>query len=188
LQVIDLFNQFLPEDYQLTTENPGRDVIVGSPFAYTTVFAMNGAPYNYFNAARGWTSTRATDGRGIRGTISFGGGPVSIYGSISAHDPFSTTQNPGYLNEKGVWLWQTVSIPGDFNADQRVEGLDLLVWQRNPAVGDLADWQANYGNQSAAMATIPEPATAICAGIAAAFVFLRRHHPLAGSPRGPGDC
>ncbi|TWU21343.1 PEP-CTERM sorting domain-containing protein [Bythopirellula polymerisocia] len=43
---------------------------------------------------------------------------------------------------------------GDFNADDRVDGADFLVWQRgNSPTGpldanDLADWTANYGSSS----------------------------------------
>lgn len=35
---------------------------------------------------------------------------------------------------------------GDFNQDGTVDGDDFLEWQRNPAVGALSDWEANYGN------------------------------------------
>ncbi|MDZ4657013.1 MAG: hypothetical protein SH868_05470, partial [Bythopirellula sp.] len=36
--------------------------------------------------------------------------------------------------------------PGDFDEDGDVDGRDFLVWQRDPGVGDLADWQGNYGD------------------------------------------
>jgi hypothetical protein len=36
---------------------------------------------------------------------------------------------------------------GDFNQDGIVDGLDFLDWQINPALGDLSDWEANYGTQ-----------------------------------------
>jgi hypothetical protein len=39
----------------------------------------------------------------------------------------------------------TTALAGDFDADSDVDGRDLLVWQRNTAVGNLADWQTNYG-------------------------------------------
>jgi hypothetical protein len=39
----------------------------------------------------------------------------------------------------------TTALAGDFDADQDVDGRDFLAWQRNTAVGNLADWQANYG-------------------------------------------
>jgi hypothetical protein len=34
---------------------------------------------------------------------------------------------------------------GDFDQDGDVDGRDFLLWQRNPSVGSLADWQNNYG-------------------------------------------
>jgi pectate lyase len=47
---------------------------------------------------------------------------------------------------------------GDFDADGDVDGRDFLVWQRDPSVGDLSDWQANYGTSSSANAiAVPEP-------------------------------
>ncbi len=50
------------------------------------------------------------------------------------------------------------SLPGDFDLDGDVDGQDFLVWQRNPSVGNLADWQANYGLPLTAVATaVPEP-------------------------------
>jgi hypothetical protein len=40
-----------------------------------------------------------------------------------------------------------------------VDGRDFLVWQRNPSVGNLADWQTNYGTSGplAAVTSVPEP-------------------------------
>jgi hypothetical protein len=35
---------------------------------------------------------------------------------------------------------------GDYDGDGDVDGRDFLLWQRNPSVGDLADWQENYGS------------------------------------------
>ncbi|TWU27403.1 beta strand repeat-containing protein [Bythopirellula polymerisocia] len=50
--------------------------------------------------------------------------------------------------------------PGDFDLDGDVDGRDFLVWQRNPCVGNLTDWQANYGSPfTAASTTVPEPTT-----------------------------
>jgi hypothetical protein len=48
--------------------------------------------------------------------------------------------------------------PGDFDLDGDVDGRDFLIWQRNPSVGDLVDWQQNYGLSSlAANIAVPEP-------------------------------
>lgn len=53
------------------------------------------------------------------------------------------------------------ATPGDFDNDGDVDGRDFLVWQRNPSIGNLADWQANYGSGSlvATSTSVPEPTT-----------------------------
>lgn len=53
------------------------------------------------------------------------------------------------------------SLAGDFDNDGDVDGRDFLVWQRNPSVGDLADWQAGYGVASSlsVRVAVPEPAS-----------------------------
>ncbi|MAT72532.1 MAG: hypothetical protein CMJ58_23785, partial [Planctomycetaceae bacterium] len=59
----------------------------------------------------------------------------------------------------------SLGLAGDFDADGDVDGADFLAWQRNPAVGDLADWQANYGATptTAAAGTVPEPTSLLLA-------------------------
>ncbi len=61
-------------------------------------------------------------------------------------------------------------LNGDFNCDGDVDGRDFLKWQRDTSVGNLADWQANYGMgipltsaATAAEATspVPEPGSLI---------------------------
>jgi hypothetical protein len=37
-----------------------------------------------------------------------------------------------------------ISEPGDFNNDGIVDGEDFILWQLDPGVGSLADWEANY--------------------------------------------
>ena len=63
-------------------------------------------------------------------------------------------------NSKNVVL-QVVesSLPGDFDLDGDVDGRDFLVWQRNPSIGNLTDWQTNYGAVplAAAATAVPEP-------------------------------
>jgi T5SS/PEP-CTERM-associated repeat protein len=70
---------------------------------------------------------------------------------------------------------------GDFDGDGDVDGRDFLVWQRNPSIGDLADWQANYGVApiTSASTAVPEPANALLIAIALAF---------ANSARGVRSC
>jgi hypothetical protein len=69
------------------------------------------------------------------------------YGQLA----FSATFTDG---ASGVFVSNLVAslpqLPGDFDDDGDVDGRDFLLWQRNPSVGDIADWQANYwqGNTS----------------------------------------
>ena len=50
-------------------------------------------------------------------------------------------------------------LAGDFDSDGDVDGADFLVWQRNTSVGNLSDWENNYGSTStlAASTAVPEP-------------------------------
>ncbi|QEG33639.1 TolB-like translocation protein [Bythopirellula goksoeyrii] len=52
------------------------------------------------------------------------------------------------------------ALPGDFDQDGDVDGSDFLVWQRDPGVGSLTDWQAQHGSVlplTANANTVPEP-------------------------------
>jgi hypothetical protein len=124
--------------------------------------------------------------------------PITVADFSQAPGLYSPYMNPLYVENGGRTVYFTMSLwnpydvylakvtldieqdllPGDFDGDGDVDGLDLLVWQRNPAIGDLADWQANYGNQQlAAATTVPEPSTALCAGILASALLLMRRVP-----------
>ena len=50
-------------------------------------------------------------------------------------------------NGDGV-AWDNLSysalIAGDFDGNGRFDALDFLTWQRNPSIGDLADWEQNF--------------------------------------------
>jgi hypothetical protein len=74
---------------------------------------------------------------------------------------------------------------GDFDIDGDVDGRDLLVWQRNPRVGDLADWQANYGYEPgpllATNVAVPEPTTIVLAALLAVMATVRRGNRLQSS-------
>ena len=67
-----------------------------------------------------------------------------------------------------------VSLPGDFDADGRVDGADFLAWQRGESPGgavasDLAIWQANFGAGSlptAVSAAVPEPSAYLLLALA----------------------
>jgi len=68
----------------------------------------------------------------------------------------------------------SVSLSGDFNLDGTVDGHDFLVWQRDPAVGDLSDWRANYGNSApmVSSANVPEPSSGMLVALAVVATLL----------------
>lgn len=65
---------------------------------------------------------------------------------------------------------------GDFDGDGDVDGRDFLAWQRDPDIGNLADWQNNYGTPSlSAFKAVPEPSSlALLMMGAGAMAFNRR--------------
>lgn len=76
--------------------------------------------------------------------VHFGLGAADIIDELRVRWPNGQMQT---LFDVGVDQYLTITIPnpGDFDFDGDVDGRDFLIWQRNPSVGDLADWQANYG-------------------------------------------
>jgi hypothetical protein len=68
-------------------------------------------------------------------------------------------------------------LSADFDGDGDVDGRDFLVWQRNPAIGNLADWKTNYGSGSLASVTVPEPGSLGLAIACASLIAgcIRRH-------------
>ena len=60
----------------------------------------------------------------------------------------------------------STALPGDFDLDGDVDGVDFLVWQRQGISGgfDLADWEAGYGTGTLVEAVsvgVPEPAAGV---------------------------
>jgi hypothetical protein len=70
------------------------------------------------------------------------------------------------------------NLPGDFDGDGDVDGRDFLAWQRNPSVGNLGDWQSNFGQSGGSLtgnfASVPEPGTMLLVLTAAACCLGRR--------------
>jgi alpha-tubulin suppressor-like RCC1 family protein len=71
------------------------------------------------------------------------------------------------------------ALPGDFDFNGAVDGRDFLAWQRDPGVGDLADWRENFGMSSlgAGQTAVPEPPIAtLVFALAGALAMIRRSH------------
>jgi autotransporter-associated beta strand protein len=89
------------------------------------------------------------------------------YGSLASAATFKSNFFTGTGILSVTTLGAPITTPGDFDGDGDVDGRDFLVWQRNTAVGNLADWQANYGTGAltaavtASSTAVPEPGT-IC--------------------------
>lgn len=78
---------------------------------------------------------------------------------------------------QGLVDYVSGGLEGDFNGDSVVDGSDFLLWQRNPAVGNLADWQANYGTGALASGinAVPEPAAiSLLVAVASLITCIRR--------------
>ena len=87
--------------------------------------------------------------------------------------------------EEAIGLWNaaagiTPTLPGDFDADDDVDGADFLKWQREFGApydaGDLADWKANFGATAVSAAgAVPEPTTLglACSAVVACLAVRR---------------
>jgi exonuclease III len=86
---------------------------------------------------------------------------------------------PDYEYELSLNLQATVTgvgLAGDFDNDGDVDGRDFLVWQRNPGVGNLGDWQNNYGTGSltATSVAVPEPSIFLTFSAAITLLTVRK--------------
>jgi parallel beta-helix repeat protein len=81
------------------------------------------------------------------------------------------------------------SLAGDFDQDGDVDGRDFLVWQRDPSVGDLADWRAAYGSGALAnIHAVPEPSQFLLVGVTCFAALASRSSAILArrSLRSPG--
>ena len=103
-----------------------------------------------------------------------------------------SAQRPG-TTPNSLDIYQADWIPyldGDFNIDGRCDGLDFLLWQRDPSVGLLSDWEANYGRVAGRLTVapsdtsqgVPEPGTLLlaCVGLAVAGLYGRARNNSKG--------
>ena len=99
-------------------------------------------------------------------TISTGGlGSAAILaGRVHYHTDLINSGNIGGLDLDDILVTAETGLTGDFDMNGVVDGEDYLLWQRDMGVGDLADWQANYGATTLAVAAtsaVPEPTSGL---------------------------
>jgi hypothetical protein len=115
---------------------------------------------------------------GCGGLVDDTGATMVFDGDIVFDDP----NNPNGISDNGFTLMTiartALGTPGDFDGDDDVDGDDFLFWQRDPSVGDLADWEANYGfvppPLSATSIAVPEPSTGMVLLIGMLGMLCRR--------------
>lgn len=88
--------------------------------------------------------------------------------------------NTSQLYTSGV-LSVGVGLAGDFDFDGDVDGFDFLTWQRDPSIGSLSDWEANYGTVlpltlAAASTAVPEPSAILLTLMGSMLAVLLRRH------------
>jgi hypothetical protein len=111
----------------------------------------------------------------VNGTAPAGTAFVKVLAGLE--DGIAGSANPqGGFFDDFVLEIDDASTPGDFDDDGDVDGRDFLVWQRNTSVGDLADWQANYGAGALTANTtaVPEPMSGVLVMIGMAAGCLVR--------------
>jgi hypothetical protein len=79
---------------------------------------------------------------------------------------------------------ESEGLPGDYNADGRVDAADYVVWRNDPGAfggdpGGYNTWRANFGNPAGAgsdlgQSAVPEPAAFVLAALAVTICSLKR--------------
>ncbi len=105
--------------------------------------------------AEGWLLGDSTIAAGV--SISLG---LGYDEGVDAQDLVFTYRTDTGTVIEGLVAYEA-GIPGDFDGNGLVDGFDSLLWQRDPGIGSLADWEANYGMSAplAASTSVPEPSS-----------------------------
>ena len=101
--------------------------------------------------------------------------PDSLVRRNFAFVPADTAQKQSF--KTSIRQFEFVPAPsGDIDGDGGVDGFDFIAWQRNPSLGNLSDWEANYGMglPLSLAAAVPEPTAAALALTALVIAANRR--------------
>lgn len=106
----------------------------------------------------------------FRGFFSHDYNPASLPTDIPVGSPLGSVSD--------FWPVLTVTYeprtPGDFDYDGDVDGRDFLLWQRDPSIGELADWQSHHDvNSVSASWAIPEPSCLVLISFAVGSLLIR---------------
>jgi hypothetical protein len=142
----------------------------------------DGGEMNLFNIHGGGTQSSIQPGSFIdilgSGRLTLPGDKV---GSLQGYEDAGLILGEGLADNVDINL-ENLSLDGDFDSSGKVDGIDFLLWQTNPGVGDLADWELHYGESAgqqtvvtvtpllSAISGVPEPA-ALTLVLMGAFVM-----------------
>ena len=164
-----------PNHYNGT--NNGADVMTGIPIEIT-LDLVNDTITATVNATV--DPTWAPTGPSTK-TISTGspGSATILAGRVHYHTDMVNSSQLGGLDLDTILVTADTGLAGDFDMDDDVDGEDFLLWQRDMGVGDLADWEANYGTATLAVAAtsaVPEPTSGLLLafGVVALSTAIRR--------------
>ncbi|TWU27745.1 pectinesterase family protein [Bythopirellula polymerisocia] len=153
---------------------PNGSVYLGRPWqAYSRAIFIDTKMSSIINSA-GWQTwsgnNHLTSYFAEYNSMDLAGNPLDV--SARANWSHQLTDLEAAAFSKEVWLagsdgWNPIAeiLPdpsADFDGDGDRDGRDFLVWQRDPGIGNLADWQANYGVPALTNAfAVPEPASCV---------------------------
>ena len=135
------------------------DPVVDTLVAWKGADALSAASdvYTFDIDTNVWTKIPADPANTVLPTASANTGTFGRWQYIPSEDVFMLYNNV----DENVFFYRLPSqgLDGDFDTDGDVDGNDFLTWQRNPSVGDLADWQSDFGLPGAVSAStsVPEP-------------------------------
>lgn len=108
----------------------------------------------------------------VGGSGTIGPGTYKLQGQLNAQAFFPGGPHVSDSYSATLTL-DAAPVDGDFDNDDDVDGQDFLTWQRNPGVGNLSDWQANYGtvaSLSANSRSVPEPSSLVIIAFAVSLL------------------
>jgi probable HAF family extracellular repeat protein len=128
------------KDDLVTASGQNVQVLLGplQPYQFGGYIGRNPQHYAANNPSGVTLGDFDRDGRLDIATANPGSNDVSILRSLGG----GIFASPEHFDVRPM------ALPGDFDVDGDVDGSDFLAWQRNPAVGDPADWRTNYGRSA----------------------------------------